>query len=104
MKVNIDISVYLKSGESVGNITGQLDFNAAPVLDDVVSLIFPTSSYTPPPFFLGLLRVEKRILIPNDKDSGISVVLSDLVVESLEHASAIFHFLEKGFSLKSTYF
>jgi hypothetical protein len=100
MKIPIDFSVISKDGDAVGNVEGKLDFENVPELGDSISFLFPLNNILPNRDLapIGLLEVTDRIFIPGPQ-GGVTLMLSDLVADTREHALKLMNYFESGFDL-----
>jgi len=99
MKLNIDISVFIRSGGSFGHVSGTLDLETLPAVGDTLSFAVPRdAAILRPPAFLGLLRVEDRVFDVANQ-ATITLMLEDLYFDTVEIAQAAGHYLEKAFGL-----
>jgi len=99
MKIAIDISISTSAGRAFGNASGTLEFDVVPQIGDTISFAFPKAQgLAPVAGFTGILRVRDRVLSASG-ELGISLVLEDIVVPSVDHARAVAEYLEKGFGL-----
>lgn len=100
MKVRIDFSVYTAS-EAIGNVEGEIVCVVEPQIDDTISFMFSPGGKGIPHGHQagGLLKVEGRIIRPNQMDVPLSLSLSDMVVDTREHALALMRFFESGYNL-----
>ena len=103
MRVRIDFSIYALSGVAFGDIDGWLEFAVEPLIGDTVSLMSaPNGEVMPKGHVLGgQLKVTERIVRPMQVDAAITLMLDDLVVESIPQAVEIAAYLESGFGLSS---
>jgi len=99
MKFHIDISVFLRSGGPFAHIAGTLELDMVPSVGDTLSFVTPKETgATKPHAFVGLLRVEDRV-ISAAGGAPASLVLEDLYFDSAEDAQDTARYLESGFGL-----
>ena len=99
MKVNIDISVFIRSGGSFGHISGVLDLDLLPAVGDTLSFAVPRDpAVRKPDAFLGLLRVDDRVFDVANR-SNVTLMLEDLYFDSAELAQEAGRYLESAFGL-----
>ena len=97
MKLNIDISVFIRSGGSFGHISGTLELDMLPSVGDTISFVDARNTTVPKPHaFLGLLRVEDRV-ISAAGGAPVSLMLEDLYFDAVEDAQLTGRYLESGF-------
>lgn len=99
MKFSIDISIFIRSGSPFGHVSGALELAMVPMVGDTVSFVDAGATSAPKPHaFLGLLKVEERV-IPAAGGATVSLVLEDLYFDSAEDAQDAGRYLESGFGL-----
>ena len=99
MKLNIDISVFIRSGGAFGHVSGTLDLDTLPAVGDTLSFAVPRDASIPKPHaFLGLLRIEDRVFDVANQAS-ITLMLEDLYFDSADVAREAGNYLEKAFGL-----
>jgi len=97
MKLQIDISIFIRSGGSFGHVSGELDLDTLPAVGDTLSFAVPRDASIPKPHeFLGLLRIEDRVFDASNQ-SMISLMLEDLYFDSTEIAQEAGSYLERAF-------
>lgn len=102
MKVNIDISLFVGDSEAFGGLSGPIEFPVIPAVGDVV-ILFSSPNKTKLPASAmphNLPRVTERILTASeDAEFGVSITLSDIVVDSYENAVLLSNYLQLSFDL-----
>lgn len=101
----VDISVYTKDS-AVGVLSGSMRFPVVPSVGDTISFDFPAEGYEISEMnsFLGMLRVQSRILRVGSDLTGIQIGLDDLIVQDAADAQIIMSFFEQKYDLTPDYF
>ena len=100
MKVNIDISVFIRSGGSFGHISGSLELDTLPSVGDTLSFAVPRDTAVLKPLtFLGLLRIEDRVFDAAGQ-ATVTLMLEDLYFDSAELAQEAGRYLDRAFGLE----
>lgn len=100
MRITIDFSVLTREPAAFGRVSGPLELPVTPMIGDSVSFLFPTrSKVSPVEGFVGQIKIEHRILIPDQKEPELLIMLEDVTMPTLAHAEALADYLERGFDL-----
>jgi len=99
MKINIGISIFIRSGGSFGHVSGTLDLDTLPVVGDTLSFADSRdSTILKPHAFVGLLKVEDRVLDASNQATP-TLMLEDIYFDSAEIAQEAGRYLESAFGL-----
>ena len=104
MKIAIDFSVNTVSGDAVGSVDGQMDFDVEPLIGDTIYFSSASDGVAIPNGhrYGGLLKVQERIIRPNHKSNCVTLSLEDLTVESRDQALAVMQYMEVSYGLFTT--
>jgi hypothetical protein len=97
MKFSIDVLICTDSDGPFGKATGTIELEVTPQIGDTISFAFPRG-LARVVGFNGMLWVKDRILNAGG-GSNVLLALNDLLVATLEEASVVAAYLEKGFGL-----
>ena len=99
MKIDIDISIFIRASGSYGHATGTLELPLVPSLGDTMSFVFAASTEAVKPSgFTGLLKVGDRIVDVAGK-LNVTLILEDLTLESLKDAEEVAKYLATAFGI-----
>lgn len=101
MKIKVDFSIFTAGGEAVGRVDGELELVATPMLGDTISMMFAPDGTAAPlgHEFGGQLKVIDRVIRPSQDNDGITIMLSDLIVDTREHALDFVGYFESRYGL-----
>lgn len=100
MIIKLDLSIYIKTGISYGQITGVIESCVSPFSGSLISFQNPIKQTTLHPFGFwgGFLEVDKILIIPQPSKIGdLLISLKDIVFNSEEDARCFTAYLEEGF-------
>ena len=104
MKITVDFSVNTVGGDAVGSVDGQMEFGVDPLIGDTIYFSSASNGMVIPSghSYGGLLKVQERIIRPNQEGNFVALSLEDLTVESREQALAMMQYLELCYGLFAT--